>query len=49
MVGPGKTDVLYELEIEMNFPVPGLIMNRLVKGSLPSMVKGFVKQAKNLK
>ena len=47
--GPGKTDVRYELEIEFNFPVPGLILNRLVKGSLPSMVNGFVKQTKKVK
>ena len=34
--GAGKTDVRYSLEIEFNFPVPGLILNKLVKGSLPS-------------
>lgn len=44
-VGPGKTDVKYQLEIEFNFPVPGMILNRLVKGSLPSMVKSFANQA----
>ena len=43
--GPSKTDVKYELEIEFNFPVPGFILNRLVKGSLPSMVKSFAKRA----
>ncbi|OFZ21741.1 MAG: hypothetical protein A2X94_15755 [Bdellovibrionales bacterium GWB1_55_8] len=45
-VAPGKTDVRYWLELEFNFPVPGLILNKLVKGSLPSMVKSFVKRAK---
>ena len=43
--GPGKTDVRYELEIEFNFPVPGFILSKLVKGSLPSMVKNFAKRA----
>jgi ribosome-associated toxin RatA of RatAB toxin-antitoxin module len=44
--GPGKTDVRYELEVEFKFPVPSLILNRLVKGSLGSMVKSFVDRAK---
>ncbi|OFZ54155.1 MAG: hypothetical protein A2428_02255 [Bdellovibrionales bacterium RIFOXYC1_FULL_54_43] len=43
--GRGKTDVRYSLELEFTFPVPGIILNRLVRGSLPSMVKGFVKRA----
>jgi ribosome-associated toxin RatA of RatAB toxin-antitoxin module len=44
--GSGKTDVLYSLELEFKIPVPGFILNRLVKGSLPGMVKSFEKQAK---
>lgn len=44
-LGGGKTDVKYSLELDFNFPVPGFILNRLVKGSLPSMVKSFVKRA----
>lgn len=43
--GPGKTDIKYTVEIEFSIPVPGLILNRLVKSSLPSMVKGFVERA----
>jgi ribosome-associated toxin RatA of RatAB toxin-antitoxin module len=43
--GPGKTDVLYSLEVEFKIPVPGLILNRLVKGSLPPMVQSFVRRA----
>jgi ribosome-associated toxin RatA of RatAB toxin-antitoxin module len=43
--GAGKTDVLYSLEVEFKVPVPGFILNRLVKGSLPGMVKSFEKQA----
>jgi len=43
--GTGKTDVLYSLEVEFKVPVPGFILNRLVKGSLPGMVKSFEKQA----
>lgn len=44
-VSKGKTAVKYTLEIDFTFSVPGLILNKLVKGSLPSMVKNFVKQA----
>ena len=43
--GHGKTEVRYVLEVEFNFPIPGLILNRLVNGRLPSMVNSFVKQA----
>jgi ribosome-associated toxin RatA of RatAB toxin-antitoxin module len=46
-VGPGKTKVKYSIEIEFNIPVPGLILNRLVKSSLPSMIKGFEKKARS--
>lgn len=45
-LGEGKTEALYKLEVEFNIPVPGLILNRLVKGNLPSMMKSFEKQAK---
>lgn len=47
-MGPGKTDVKYSLELEFNFPVPGFILNRLIKSQLPSMVKSFAKQADTL-
>jgi ribosome-associated toxin RatA of RatAB toxin-antitoxin module len=43
--GPGKTEVYYKLDVEFKIPVPGFILNRLVKGSLPDMVKSFVKKA----
>lgn len=43
--GGGKTDVRYVIEVEFKIPVPGFILNRLVKGSLPSMVKSFEKRA----
>lgn len=44
--GTGKTDVQYGINVEFKIPVPSLILNRLVKGSLPAMVKSFEKQAK---
>ncbi len=44
-LGNGKTEVLYRLDVEFKIPVPGFILNRLVKGSLPEMVKSFVKKA----
>jgi ribosome-associated toxin RatA of RatAB toxin-antitoxin module len=44
--GSGKTEAFYKLEVEFKIPVPGLILNRLVKGNLPSMLKSFETQAK---
>jgi ribosome-associated toxin RatA of RatAB toxin-antitoxin module len=44
--GAGKTEAFYKLEVEFKIPVPSLILNRLVKGNLPSMLKSFEKQAK---
>ena len=44
---PGKTDIVYEVELEFKIMVPSMILNRLVKGSLPSMVKNFEKQAQS--
>jgi ribosome-associated toxin RatA of RatAB toxin-antitoxin module len=44
--GPGKTDVKYTVDVEFKIPVPGFMLNRLVKGSLPAMVKSFEKQSK---
>lgn len=43
--GDGKTEAQYGIELEFKIPVPSLILNRLVKGSLPSMIKNFEKQA----
>lgn len=45
-LGPGKCEVLYNLEIEFKIPVPGLILNSLVKKSLPGMMRNFEKRAK---
>ena len=44
--GKGKTEVHYEIDIDFSFPVPGFILSKLVKGSLPSMIESFVKQAR---
>ena len=48
-VAGGKTDVRYQIDIEFNIPVPGFILNRLVKGNLPSMLKSFEEQTKKAK
>lgn len=42
-----KTEITYQIDIEFNIPVPGFILSKLVKGSLPQMVKGFEKFAKS--
>ncbi len=44
--GKGKTEVFYSLDVEFKIPVPGFMLNRLIKGGLPSMLKNFEKQAK---
>jgi len=43
--GDGKSDVFYAVEVDFKIPVPGFVLNRLVKGSLPPMVKSFAKRA----
>lgn len=48
-LGNGKSDVMYALDVEFKVPVPGFILNRLVKSSLPGMVKSFEKQASRSK
>lgn len=45
--GAGKSDVRYFVDVEFKVPVPGFILNRLVKGNLPSMLKSFEKQARS--
>jgi ribosome-associated toxin RatA of RatAB toxin-antitoxin module len=40
--------VTYTLDVDFKISVPSFILNRLVKGSLPTMVKGFEKRAKSL-
>ncbi|MEN9724266.1 MAG: hypothetical protein RJB38_2252 [Pseudomonadota bacterium] len=47
-LGDGKTQVKYAVEIEFAIPVPGFILNQLVKSSIPSMIKSFEKRAKAL-
>lgn len=44
--GPEQCRVTYSLDVDFKISVPGFILNRLVKGSLPSMVKSFEKRAK---
>ena len=44
-VSPGKTEIIYKLDAEFKVPVPGFILNRLIKGSLPELVKSFEKRA----
>lgn len=40
-----KTEVTYEIDIEFGVPVPGFILSKLIKTSLPSMIRGFEKFA----
>jgi ribosome-associated toxin RatA of RatAB toxin-antitoxin module len=44
-LGGGKTEATYSLDVDFKIPVPGFILNRLVKGSLPTMVRSFEKKA----
>jgi ribosome-associated toxin RatA of RatAB toxin-antitoxin module len=47
-VGPGKTEAYYSVEIEFKIMVPNMILNKIVKSSLPSMLKNFEKYAQTL-
>lgn len=47
-LGPGKTQVRYTVDIDFNFPAPGFVVSRLIKSSLPSMLKNFESFAKKL-
>lgn len=38
-------DAEYRVDVEFSAPVPGFMVKKLVKGSLPSMMKSFEKQA----
>jgi ribosome-associated toxin RatA of RatAB toxin-antitoxin module len=41
-----ETEVTYILDIEFKFPVPGFILDRLVKGGLPRMVTSFERRVR---
>ncbi len=43
-----KTEVTYGLEVEFKIFAPKMIVNKLVKTSLPTMMKSFHKRAKKL-
>lgn len=43
--GPGRSKIKYSIDIEFKIPVPGFMLSRLIKGSLPGMVKNFEKRA----
>jgi len=44
-LGSGRSSVRYCLELEFKVPVPGLILKRLLKRKLSSIVKDFEKEA----
>ncbi len=44
--GEGATFARYQLDVEFKVPIPGFILNKLVKGSLPSLMKNFEDRAK---
>jgi len=46
-VGIDKTDALYAVDIDFKIFVPSMILNKLIKGSFPSMIKNFENRAKN--
>lgn len=44
-LGENKTQVLYKLEIEFDFPVPGFVLKKLVASALPKTIKEFSDEA----
>jgi coenzyme Q-binding protein COQ10 len=45
--GPNTTDVTYTLALDFKIYVPGMILNGLVKSTLPKMLESFEKRASN--
>lgn len=43
-LGGGKTEVTYSLSLDFKIYVPGMILNGLVKSSLPKMLENFEKR-----
>ncbi len=43
--GSKKTQVLYSIQVEFKIPVPGMIINGLVKKSLPKLVASFARRS----
>ncbi len=44
-LGPSKTEVRYELEVELGIPVPGFVMKGLIANSLPESINQVAKRA----
>jgi len=44
-LGQDKTQVLYKLEIDFDFPVPGFVLKKLVASALPKAIKEFTDEA----
>lgn len=47
-LGKGKTEVTYRLALEFKIYVPGLVLNGLVKSTLPKMLENFERRAKEV-
>ncbi len=47
-LGPDKTEVLYRLELEFTFSVPGFVLKTLVAGALPKAINEFVERARKV-
>jgi len=45
-LGTDKTEVLYRLELEFTFSVPGFVLKTLVAGALPKAINEFVERAR---
>jgi ribosome-associated toxin RatA of RatAB toxin-antitoxin module len=48
-LGNSKTEVIYKLEVDFNFTVPGFILKGLVQKSLPGAVKDFYEETRRRK
>jgi len=47
-LGPDKTQVMYKLELEFEFPVPGFVLKKLVASALPKTIQDFTERARTL-
>lgn len=47
-IGQDRCKVIYSLEVEFSFSVPGFMLKPMIKSSLPTMMDNFYSRAKQL-
>jgi ribosome-associated toxin RatA of RatAB toxin-antitoxin module len=47
-VSPNETEVIYKIELDFSFPVPGFVLKGLISNTLPAAIRDFSKRAEQL-